>query len=92
MSNPDPKTSAALTALAKLYRGWSELCRRKLDAELSPEMRWLLKGMAIAHGMDADRASTLAKGGKMRNPPDGDPLGAIHRGLLELLEYGKEEG
>lgn len=80
------KEQSRLQGLAALLQKWAELCRARSEKEMSPHLQWLIRGMAIAHQMDAWRARDLCKQ-YSKGPPLSD-LGLVSafKSLLDMCE------
>ena len=84
-SEPNSKSSTTLTSLAALYQEWSELCSSRAKREPTLALKWYLKGMASAHGIDAERAREMTHPSVILSPPEGDPFAEAYRGVLKLM-------
>jgi len=80
------KEQSRLQGLAALMQKWAELCRTRSEKEMSPHLQWLIRGMSIAHQLDAWRARDLCKQ-TSKGPPLSD-LGLISafESLLSMCE------
>ena len=80
---PDVST---LSALAALFQRWAEQSERASKDELTPGLKWFLKGCAFAFGLDAQRARDLIDPGNIKNPPVGDlGLGQAFEIMIGML-------
>lgn len=55
--------------LAHLMQQWSEICKRGIELEISPELQYYMAGRADAHAMDASRARSAASTFKTERLP-----------------------
>lgn len=77
---------SGISALASLFQRWAELCRQQADREISPALRWYLKGRADSHEMDAARAREMADPTVKGLPPKGDGLFTpAYRAVLQMM-------
>lgn len=56
--------------LASIMQRWSEICRRGVDLEISPELQYYMAGRADAHQMDAARCRSASAVDTQNKPPD----------------------
>lgn len=75
-----------LSALAALFQRWAEQSERASKDELTPGLKWFLKGCAFAFGLDAQRARDLIDPGNVKSPPAGDlGLGQAFEIMIGML-------
>lgn len=56
--------------LASIMQRWSEICRRGVDSEISPELQYYMAGRSDAHQMDAARCRSASTVSSQHKPPD----------------------
>lgn len=61
-----------MAALATLNQRWAEYCKEISQKEMTVELRWLTRGMAVGFQLSAWRARCLAHPLSGTNPPEGD--------------------
>ena len=73
-------------SLGPLFQRWAELCRRSIQDETAPAIRWYLLGRADAHQMDADRARELVAPTVSLSPAgDGSEFASAYEAFLGMI-------
>ena len=74
-NNVSIEEHSRLQGLSALMQKWAELCRERSKREMSPHLQWFIRGMGIAHQLDAWRARDLCN--KNTSTPPVSDLGLV---------------